>query len=87
MKKFLIAVSAVSMLALIGCGKSEECTPELITKKTQELTTAVQEAVTKDPAKAQEIMTKTQEFSTKYAGADNKEACKAIDGLIADIKG
>jgi flagellar biosynthesis/type III secretory pathway M-ring protein FliF/YscJ len=87
MKKIVLAAIGVVVLAASSCSKAPECTTEMITQKTQELTKVTQEAVTKDPAKATEIMTKAQEFATKYEGKTDAEACKAIDELIASIKG
>jgi hypothetical protein len=86
MRKILVAVAMVPLLALGACGKSEECTPELAQKKTEELTKTIQEIVTKDPTKGAAALTKMQEMTTKYANADEKEACKAIDELLASIK-
>jgi flagellar biosynthesis/type III secretory pathway M-ring protein FliF/YscJ len=87
MKKIVLAAVGVVVLAASSCSKAPECTAEMITQKTQELTKVTQEAVTKDPAKATEVMAKAQEFATKYQGKSDAEACKAIDELIASIKG
>lgn len=87
MRKFIVAASMIPLLVLGACGKDEECTPALAQKKTEELTKVVQEIVTKDPAKGAEALKRMQEVTTKYAGADEKAACKAIDELTAAIKG
>ena len=39
------------------------------------------------PFGATDITAKAQEFSTKYAGKSDAEACKVVDELIASIKG
>ncbi len=87
MQKTILAAIGVAALAVSSCSKAPECTQEMITQKTQELTKVTQEAVTKDPSKATDIMAKAQEFATKYQGKSDAEACKAIDELIATIKG
>lgn len=88
MKKILGSVVCLGLLfAVAGCSKEPACTQEEITKKTTELQTAVQAAVTKDPTKAAELMTKVQEVATKYKDASDNQACKAIDELIKTVKG
>ncbi|MCG7503539.1 hypothetical protein [Mesorhizobium retamae] len=87
MKKIVLAVVGVAALGLSACSKAPECTAEVIGKKTQELTTAVQEAVTKNPAKATEWAAKVQEIATKYSSSSNQaDACKAYDEIIAEVK-
>ena len=82
MKKIVLTVVGVAALGLSACSKAPECTAEVIGKKTQELTTAVQEAVTKNPAKATEWAAKVQEIATKYSGSNNQaDACKAFREL------
>ena len=66
MKKIVAAGFGVVALAASSCSKAPECTAEMIGQKTEELTKVTQEAVTKEPAKATEIMAKAQEFATKY---------------------
>jgi uncharacterized iron-regulated protein len=81
---------AVGLAALAGsaCSKAPECTTEELTKKAQELTAALQEAVSKDPAKAAELTAKVQDVTSKYQGATTAaEACKAYDEVIAAVKG
>lgn len=87
MKKIVLTVIGMAALGLSACSKAPECNQEAITKKTQELTTAVQEAVTKNPAKATEWAAKVQEIATKYSGSTNQaDACKAYDEIIAEVK-
>ncbi len=84
----MIAAAILGALSVSGCSKAPECTADLLTKKAQELTTAVQEAVTKDPAKGAELLAKVQEIATKFQGATTStEACKAYDEMITSIKG
>ena len=88
MKKFLLL--AVGLVALAGsaCSKAPECTTEELSKKAQELASALQEAVTKEPAKAAELTAKVQDVTSKYQGATTAaEACKAYDEVLAAIKG
>ncbi|WP_287201140.1 hypothetical protein [Mesorhizobium sp.] len=42
---------AVGIAALAGsaCSKAPDCTTEMLTKKAQDMTAALQEAITKDP--------------------------------------
>lgn len=89
MNKILFAVLGVAALGLSACSKAApECTAEVMTKKSQEVGTALQEAVTKDPTKAAELSAKVQEVASKYAGATaSEEACKAFDELLTAIKG
>ncbi len=88
MKRFLMLAACVAALAGSACSKAPECTSEQLTKKAQEMTTALQEAVTKDPTKAAELTAKVQEVVGKYQGATTAaEACKAYDEVIATIKG
>ncbi len=87
MKGVLGIALIVAVTALAGCSKEPECTPELLAKKGQELGVAMQNAMTKDPAKVQEISAKVQELATKYQGKDDSQACKAYDELITIIKG
>ncbi|OKP64465.1 hypothetical protein BTE77_34625 [Ensifer adhaerens] len=87
MKLLSTAVILVPTLALAACGREETCTPELMQTKTEALTKAVQEMFAKDPAKSTEAMGKLQKFTEKYATADQSQACKAADELLATIKG
>jgi len=83
--KTLVAVSASALLMTVAAASA--CTQEELTKKVTDVTTAIQEAVMKDPSKAQEIMTKAQEMQTKYQGTtDMAEACKAYDELQEYLK-
>jgi hypothetical protein len=60
----------------------------MLAKKAQDMTAALQEAVTKDPAKAADLTAKVQAVITKYQGTTTAdEACKAYDELITAIKG
>lgn len=87
MNKFLLFAAATATLAGSACSKAEDCTSEMLTQKAQEMTTALQEAVAKDPAKASDLAAKVQEITSKYQGANtSKEACKAYDELISAIK-
>ncbi|MBN9242702.1 MAG: hypothetical protein J0I98_07905 [Mesorhizobium sp.] len=88
MKKFLLLGVGLAALAGSACSKAPECTTEEMTKKAQELASALQEAVTKDPAKAAELTAKVQDVTSKYQGATTAaEACKAYDEVIAAVKG
>jgi len=88
MKKFLLVGVGVAMLAASACSKAPECTQEIAAKKAQEMTAALQEAITKDPTKAADLTAKVQAVTTKYQGATTPaDACKAYDELTAAIKG
>jgi outer membrane murein-binding lipoprotein Lpp len=89
MRKLLLAAVAVAALAVTGCSDSAPtCTAETLAAKAQELATAIQEAVTKDPAKAAELQAKLQEITTKYpATTVSDDACKAYDEMLAAVKG
>ena len=88
MKNVVFAVLGVAALGLSACSKAPECTAETLTKKSQEVATAVQEAVTKDPTKAAELAAKVQGVASKYTGATTSaDACKAYDELLTAIKG
>lgn len=86
--KTLVAASFSALLiTAAGSSAALACTQEELTKKANEVTTAVQEAVTKDPSKAQAIITKSQEMQTKFQGStDINEACKAYDELLEFVK-
>lgn len=88
MKTFLLVAVGIAALAGSACSKAPECTTEMLAKKAQDMTAALQEAVTKDPAKAAELTAKVQEVTSKYQDATTAaEACKAYDELTAAIKG
>ena len=88
MKTFLLVAVGIAALAGSACSKAPECTTEMLAKKAQDMTAALQEAVTRDPAKAAELTAKVQEVTSKYQGATTAaEACKAYDELTATIKG
>lgn len=88
MKKFVFAILGVAALGLQACSKAPECTAEVMTKKGQEVATALQEAIAKDPAKAAELAAKVGEVTTKYQGSTaSADACKAYDELLTAIKG
>lgn len=87
MRNILLAMVGVAALAGSACSKAPECTTEMLTKKSQEMATALQEAMTKDPTKAAELAAKVQELTTKYQGTTSADACKAFDDLITAIKG
>ena len=55
MKKVLLVAVGVAALAGSACSKAPECTTEMLTKKAQDMAAALQEAVTKDPAKASPV--------------------------------
>jgi hypothetical protein len=87
MKKLLLVAAIVGTVAGSACSKAPDCTAETLTRKAQEMTTALQEAVNKDPSKAPELSAKVGEITSKYQGATtSKEACRAYDELIAAIK-
>ena len=78
----------VAVLGLSACSKAPECTAEILTKKGQEVEIALQEAITRDPAKAAELSAKVHEIVSKYTGSTaSDEACRAYDGLLTAIKG
>jgi len=88
MKKFLLVAVGIAALAGSACSKAPECTTEMLTKKAQDVTTALHEAITKDPSKAADLTAKVQAVTTKYSGATTAaEACKAYDDVLAAIKG
>lgn len=88
MKKFLLVAVGVAALAGSACSKAPECTAEMATKKAQDMATALQEAITKDPSKAADLTAKVQAVTTKYKDASTvAEACKAYDEVTAAIKG
>ncbi|ESZ15080.1 MULTISPECIES: hypothetical protein [Mesorhizobium] len=87
MKTFLLVAVGIAALAGSACSKAPDCTTEMLTKKAQDMTAALQEAITKDPAKAADLTAKVQAVTTKYQGATTaEEACKAYDELTAAIK-
>lgn len=87
MKKFLFAAVGLALIAGSACSSSSDCTADAIKQKTDELTAALQAAITKDPSKTAEWTAKVQEIGTKYSGATTSaEACKAYDELIAALK-
>lgn len=88
MRTVLFVVLGIAALGLSACSKAPECTTEALAKKSQEVATALQEAIVKDPAKALELTSKVQEVASKYSGSTNSaDACKAYDDLLAAIKG
>lgn len=88
MKKFLLLAAGLAALAGSACSKAPECTSEELAGKAQEMTAAVQEAVTKDPSKAAELMAKVQDVVKKYQNSSTTaEACNAYDEVITAIKG
>lgn len=88
MRNILFAVLGIAALGLSACSKAPECTTEMLAKKGQEVGTALQEAITKDPAKAAELTARVQEVATKFQGATTSaDACKAYDELLTAIKG
>lgn len=86
--KTLVAASFSALLiSAAASSAASACTQEELTKKATDLTAAIQEVLTKDPSRAQEVMTKSQEMQTKYQGTtDMNEACKAYDELLETIK-
>lgn len=87
MKTLVAASFSALLITAAGSSAALACTQEELTKKVNEVTTAVQEAVTKDPSKAQGIITKSQEMQTKFQGStDINEACKAYDELLEFVK-
>lgn len=88
MKKFLLLAVGVAALAGSACSKAPECTTEILTKKAQDVTAALQEAITKDPSKAADLTAKVQAVTSKYQDSTTAaEACKAYDDLLAAVKG
>ncbi|MEP9371456.1 hypothetical protein [Mesorhizobium sp. KR1-2] len=88
MKKFSLVAALAVALAGSACSKAPECTTETLAKKAQEMTTALQEVVAKDPAKAMGLVGKVQQITQKYQDAKTSlDACRAYDELIAAIKG
>jgi outer membrane murein-binding lipoprotein Lpp len=88
MRKLLLAAAAAAALSVTGCSDAPTCTTETLTAKAQELATAIQEAITKDPSKAADLQAKLQEITTKYQGTTvTDEACKAYDEMLLAIKG
>lgn len=88
MRNILLAVLGVAALGLSACSKAPECTAEIMAKKGQEVATALQEAITKDPAKAADLSAKVTEVASKFTGATTSaDACKAYDDLLTAIKG
>ncbi len=81
-----IAVAALAT-GLAACSKTEECTPEILSKKAQDLTTAIQQKMTADPSKAADLMKKFQEVGAKYqSSTDKSQACAAYDDLLNATK-
>lgn len=76
----------VSLLALGACGKSEECTAEIVQQKSEAMAKAVQDYVAKDPLKAPELLKLMEEVTTKHGGNDLQAACKAIDEIMEKVK-
>ncbi|WP_269929888.1 hypothetical protein [Aminobacter sp. HY435] len=88
MNKIVFALLGVAALGLSACSKAPECTADVMAKKGQEVVAALQDAVTKDPAKAGELTAKVAEVTSKYQGSTTSDdACKAYDELLAAIKG
>lgn len=88
MKKFLLVAAGFAALAGSACSKAPECTSEVLAQKAQEMTTALQDVVTKDPARAAELTAKVGDITMKYQGATSSaDACKAYDEMITAIKG
>lgn len=82
-----LIVVAATAATLAGCSKAEDCTPEIMTKKSQELMTAIQQKMASDPSSAQALMQKFQAAGTKFQSAtDKSQACAAYDELIAATK-
>lgn len=87
MRNIFLAMVGVAALAGSACSKAPECTTEILTKKSQEMATALQEAITKDPTKAADFVAKVHELTSKYQGTTSADTCKAFDDLITAIKG
>ncbi|GLS43374.1 hypothetical protein [Methylobacterium brachythecii] len=85
-------VNLIAAVALAGgvaaCSKGNDCTPEAITKKSQELMTAIQQKIAADPSSGQELMKKFQEVGVKLQAANNNnaQACLAYDELLKTVK-
>jgi len=88
MKKFLLVAVGFAAIAGSACSKEPECTSEMLANKAEEMTTALQETLAKNPAKAAELTTRVQEITKHYQGAatTSADACKAYDELIAAMK-
>ncbi len=81
---------SVAALALLGaCDEKKACTPEDAQAKLAEMTTLTQEIATSNPAKLTELLPRMQEIQGELtaAGDDPAAACKALDDLIAELKG
>ena len=82
----LIVVAALAS-GLAACSGENDCTQEVMTKKSQELMSAIQQKMSADPASAQDLMKKFQDIGTKYQSTtDKSQACKAYDELRAAVK-
>lgn len=82
----IIAIAALAG-GLAACSGGNECTPEMMTKKSQDLMTAIQQKIAADPASGQTLMAKFQEVGAKFQTATNKaQACEAYDELLKTVK-
>jgi outer membrane lipoprotein SlyB len=88
MKKTMIAFAGLLSLSLAACSGQTDCTQDVMTKKTKELSDAITASVAKDPAKGAAFMAKMQTIIGKFTGssATSPEACKAVDELIKAAK-
>ena len=85
----IIAAGALAF-GLSACSGGNECTPEALQKKAQEVTAEIQQKISGDPSKMGELLTKLQDLAKKYQSASNSsqaEACKAYDELLKTIRG
>ena len=78
MKKFLLVGVRYGRACCFLLLEAPECTAEMLTQKGHEMPTTPQEAVTKDPSKATELIAKAQEFATKYQAQDG---CRSLQGV------
>jgi hypothetical protein len=84
----ILSIAATSFLA--ACNSEEDCTQELISKKTTELQAKVLELTAADPEKLAAVGPKMQEYLSNPAVAgtgDISGACKAIDEIMAELNG
>lgn len=87
MKIANLIVVAATAGGLAACSSGNDCTQEVMTKKSQELMTAIQAKMTADPGSAQDLMKRFQDIGTKFQSAtDKSQACKAYDELLAAVK-
>ncbi|WP_244916058.1 hypothetical protein [Pseudaminobacter salicylatoxidans] len=86
MKTFSFIAAGVLAVVVSACSREPDCTSEMLAEKTQELTTALREALEKDPSRAADLTRKVQDITTRYQRATTlQDACKAYDDLIESM--